>query len=887
MLTELSAALAGRYTITRQLGEGGMATVYLAHDLKHDRPVALKVLKPELAVALGAERFEREIKLAARLQHPHILTVLDSGEVDIDATAHDSRPTTLLYFTMPFVEGESLRDRLNREKQLPVDDALRIAREAAQALQYAHEHGVVHRDIKPENLLLTQDGSTLVADFGIARSLSESQSEKLTQTGTSVGTAAYMSPEQAAGERDLDARSDIYSLGIVLYEMLAGETPFAAATAQATIARRFTETPKPVRTIRDSVPQPINNALEKALARTAADRFATARQFADALAESGTPASTRAASSRKRRALSSALAFLLLGLVIGGGLLFAWRGIAGSDEGSSTHGANSAVAGAVRIAVLPFDNLGDSTDDYFAGGVTDAIRGKLTAVPGLEVIARASSEEYRHSNKSQQQIADELKVDYLLTGTVRWAKAPDGTSRVQVSPELVQIGDGTAQSRWQQPFDAPLTDVFQVQGDIAGQVASALNVALRSTDREHLAERPTENLAAYDAYLKAAAIIGTDLASLRRAIALDEEAVRLDPTFGIAWAELARLQGSAYSRLPNGARLAAINQALERAQSLAPDAAETYFARAQAASVQNDTSGLRAALEAGAARYPTNVDMLRGLAVVQFRQAHSDSAIVLLRRALAYDPRSVRSLRTLGNALQALGRSAEARAAFRQGLQIAPGDLRALEGLNVSYLTDGDLPGAQQVIAEGTPVRDRAQLLAQTAIYDDRFWVLTPEQQDTVLTLPLALFDGDPGAQAMVFAEIYHVRGNTALAKRWGDSAATAFQAEAKATPSDPQLPALVGLGMAYAGRYTEAVPWVERGLAQAGPNATSSSYIRYVLIRVLLLANHPDEALDLLDQADRRPDSYFAPGWLRIDPAYAPLRGNPRFRKLAGDEGA
>src|SRR5688500_16634706 len=213
----LVAGLAGRYTLERELGRGGMATVFLARDLKHDRSVALKLLHPELAVALGPERFQREIRLAARLQHPHILTVLDSGEA-----------VGRLWFTMPFVEGESLRDRLRRERQLPVDAALRIATEAARALEYAHRHGVIHRDIKPENLLLTADGSTLVADFGIARAL-RGGDERLTSTGLAVGTPAYMSPEQASGERDVDATTDVYSLGCVLYEMLVGEPPFTGA----------------------------------------------------------------------------------------------------------------------------------------------------------------------------------------------------------------------------------------------------------------------------------------------------------------------------------------------------------------------------------------------------------------------------------------------------------------------------------------------------------------------------------------------------------------------------------------------------------------------------------------------------------------------------------
>ncbi|MGH7512509.1 MAG: serine/threonine-protein kinase, partial [Gemmatimonadales bacterium] len=264
--------MSASYTLERELGRGGMATVFLAQDVKHDRPVALKVLHPELANSLGPERFLREIKLAARLQHPHVLTVLDSGETG-----------GRLWFTMPFVEGESLRDRLKRERQLPLEDALRIARQAAQALHYAHEHGVVHRDIKPENLLLTSDGNTLVADFGIARALGPADDDQLTQTGMSVGTPAYMSPEQATGDRALDARSDIYSLGSVLFEMLAGEQPYTGPTMQAILMKRLSEPVPRVRSGRPSVPEAVDAAISKALAVVPADRYASAALFAQAL----------------------------------------------------------------------------------------------------------------------------------------------------------------------------------------------------------------------------------------------------------------------------------------------------------------------------------------------------------------------------------------------------------------------------------------------------------------------------------------------------------------------------------------------------------------------------------------------------------------------------
>jgi serine/threonine-protein kinase len=305
----LSAALADRYRLERELGRGGMATVFLAHDLKHDRPVALKLLHAELAQTVGPERFQREIRLAARLQHPHLLPVFDSGDTGAGQ----------LWFTMPFVDGESLRDRLRRERQLAQYEALRIAGEAAQALQYAHEQGVIHRDLKPENILLTRDGSTLVADFGVAQALSGA--EALTATGLAVGTPAYMSPEQATGQAKLDVRTDIYSLGCVLYEMLVGEPPFTGANVQAILAKRFSTTPTPVRVLRPEVPRTVEAVVDRALARVPADRFASAAELRSALQSVGGTASAaatvvtaRTRTGWERRALlGSALALALLG----------------------------------------------------------------------------------------------------------------------------------------------------------------------------------------------------------------------------------------------------------------------------------------------------------------------------------------------------------------------------------------------------------------------------------------------------------------------------------------------------------------------------------------------------------------------------------------------
>src|SRR5437899_1660094 len=313
-LAALLASLAQHYTIEREAGVGGMATVYVARDLKHDRHVALKVLKPELAALLGIERFLSEIRVTAHLQHPHILPLFDSGQA-----------AGLIYYVMPHVEGESLRQRLAREKQLPLETAIEITRAVASALDYAHRHGVIHRDIKPENILF-QDGQAVVADFGIALALSAAGGSRLTETGLSLGTPQYMSPEQATGDRTLDARSDIYSLASVLYEMLAGEPPHTGPTVQSVIAKVLTDRPRPLRALRDAVPPPLEAAVQKALAKVPADRYGSAAQFAEALTHAPATATLEVptAGDHGPRARALALAPWALALLAAGTAAWGW-----------------------------------------------------------------------------------------------------------------------------------------------------------------------------------------------------------------------------------------------------------------------------------------------------------------------------------------------------------------------------------------------------------------------------------------------------------------------------------------------------------------------------------------------------------------------------------
>jgi eukaryotic-like serine/threonine-protein kinase len=428
-LDRLNEALKDRYRLERELGSGGMATVWLARDLKHDRDVALKVLRPELAASLGPERFLAEIRTTAKLQHPHIVALFDSGEAD-----------GFLYYVMPCIEGESLRSRLDREKRLDVEAMLAIARPVAQALAYAHELGIVHRDIKPENILLSR-GQPFVTDFGIARAVSAAGAERLTRTGIGIGTPAYMSPEQAFGEPTVDARSDIYSLGCVIYEMLSGSPPFTGSTVEALLARRVMGPPPHL----TDVPGPVDEVVRKSLATQPQDRFTTAIALADALVE----AAHRPATPEK------------------------------------------------SLVVLPFENLSPDPDNaFFADGLTEELIADLSKVEALRVISRTSAMQFRETTKGVPAIARELNVRYVLEGSVRKA----GNS-LRITAQL--IDSKTDVHLWAEKYTGTMDDVFDLQERLSRQIVEALRVKLTPQEDKRLAERPIQDVRAYEAWLRA------------------------------------------------------------------------------------------------------------------------------------------------------------------------------------------------------------------------------------------------------------------------------------------------------------------------------------------------------------------------------------------------
>jgi serine/threonine protein kinase/tetratricopeptide (TPR) repeat protein len=529
--TALQSALADRYAIERELGSGGMATVYLAEDLKHRRKVAIKVLKPELAAALGSERFLREIEVTAGLTHPHILALHDSGEA-----------AGFLYYVMPYVAGESLRARLARETQLPVGEVLRITQQVAAALEFAHKQGVIHRDIKPENILL-HEGVATVADFGIALAVSAAGGERLTETGISVGTPEYMSPEQALGEGELDARSDIYSLGCVLYEMLVGEPPYTGPTAMAVLAKRLSDPVPRARRLRGAIPVPVDAALLRALAKERVDRFGSAREFAAAL-------------------------------------------VAEASEG---------VEAVKSIVVVPFANLSpDPENEYFADGMTEEVIAALSKIHALRVISRTSAMRLKGTEKDLKTIAAELDVQYVLEGSVRRA----GDS-VRITAQLIDAARDA--HLWADNYGGTLEDVFDMQERVSREIFSALEVRLTPDEQRQLdAPQAIGDARAYDCYLRARyALWNLTEENLRNALRDLEIGLRIVGDNALLYAGM----GSVYWQLYHNdfdateATLARVRECADRVFELEPNSPHGHRLLAFLDLHEGDTPGAVAHLE--------------------------------------------------------------------------------------------------------------------------------------------------------------------------------------------------------------------------------------------------------------------------------------------------
>jgi len=620
--TPLAAALADRYRIDRELGAGGMATVYLAHDLKHDRAVAIKILREELAASIGPERFLLEIKTTARLTHPHILPLHDSGEAD-----------GLLYYVMPFVDGETLRARLDRERTLPVTEAIAITKAVADALHYAHAHGVVHRDIKPENIFL-QAGHALVADFGIARATTTDT--RMTSVGVAIGTPTYMSPEQSTGE-DVDSRSDQYALATMLYEMLTGEPPFTGPTPESILVQRFTKAPPKVTAKKPGVPRAVEASIVKAMAREVSDRFPTIDKFAESLTS---------------RAASNAV-----------------------DQDRRS------------VAVLPFANMsGDPENEYFSDGISEEIISALAQIPGLHVPARTSAFSYKGKNVDLRTIGEELSVATILEGSVRKAG-----NRIRITAQLVNVADGY--HLWSERYDRELVDVFAIQDEIASAIVAKLNITL-SGRAESLVKPPTRDLAAYDLFLKGRALMRQRGASLAAAAETLDQAIALDPDFAAAQASLG--QALVLSAMWGLAPLASIHrrasEAIDAALARDPDAMTAQIASGILSLCNFDREKASAAFTRAVELDPMDPEARAIYALYDrgYIRGRFDEAVDEMEIALRADPRGAHVNAHMALLLAWAGRTDEAIPTARRARELDPASFYAAWSLVHALNVGGD-----------------------------------------------------------------------------------------------------------------------------------------------------------------------------------------------------
>ena len=669
-------AVAGNYRIEREIGRGGMAVVYRAHDERHDRTVALKMMNSEIGDAQGADRFLVEIRLAARLNHPHIVPLHDSGKIDGQ-----------LYYVMPFIDGPSLREYITTRGKLPPEEALKFAEQIASALDHAHRLNVVHRDIKPENVMI-YEGAALVTDFGIAKAISSAKASTLTQAGTSIGTPAYMSPEQALGETDLDGRSDQYSLACVVYEMLTGEPPFTGDSPQGLVARRFTYKPpslrQTVRTLSDSAA----SAVSRALSLEPKDRFATAAEFGAALSMKG-------------------------------------RASGAADEKPS-------------IAVLPFSNVtANKEDEFFSDGVTEEIINSLSRIQALEVVSRRSAFTYKGRDLDMREIGSELGVKSLLAGSVRRSG-----SRLRISAELIDVASGY--HLWSERFDREMSDIFAIQDEIATNIVSALRLVLTDREQSVVKSARTGSVRAYEYYLRGRQLCHDfSPPSFEAAEECFRRAIALDLNYALAFAALA--EASATRDLYFTTDAEAVEQAVaasQRAVELDPNLAEAHAAHGVALMSLDRTDEAEAELVAAMELDPTLFDapynygrllallakpemsaryfeiaaelnhddyqaltfaagIYRGLERTDDMKRTAIRAVDAMERALVAQPRDARARYLGANMLTILGRDDEANQWALAAEEIAPEDPPTLYNLACFHAVAGRGDKALDLLERG------------------------------------------------------------------------------------------------------------------------------------------------------------------------------------------
>jgi eukaryotic-like serine/threonine-protein kinase len=874
------------YRILEKLGEGGMGIVYKAEDTKLKRVVALKFLPSELTRDAEAKaRFIREAQAAAALNHPNICTIFEVGE-------HEGQS----FIAMELVEGQSLKERIDRGP-LPIDDAVSLAVQVGEGLGEAHEREIVHRDIKPGNIVLTAKGQAKILDFGLARLGGDA---KLTKTDTTLGTVAYMSPEQTSG-KEVDRRTDIWSLGVVLYEMIAGQRPFAGEYEAAVVHSILNDAPEPITARRSNVPMELDRIVAKALAKNPSERYphvedmlVDLRALRSATQAHRPPRGAKRLGAKSRAAIAGGAAVIAIALIfaIRHGL---FAPAAPTREG---YGADDRK----MLVVLPFENLGVPEDEYFANGTTDAITARLAGVSGLGVISRQSAIQYRKTAKSIKKIGEELGVDYILQGTVQRERPGDPTSRVRVICQLVRVADNT--NVWAETYDRDMTAVFIVQTDIAARVANQLDVTLLEPERQAIVKTPTENLAAYEAYLRGEEHyfdLG-NLSDVELAVQLFQEAVSLDPRFVEAWAGLSMAYNQLCWVYDRPGAYALEVEAAKRAEQIAPDAPETQLALGYVNYADREFGAALAHFERSQSLRSSG-DAIQAIGFALRRMGKWQEALNHFEDAGRLMPHNYNLyFDCLGYTNTSLRRFDEAEKFIDRALALAPETAYGyLFKAHVLLARNGDIGGANRAMRE---MSRRASMeeaaedeVTQGFEYTSDLRILPEAYGRSFDALEASgHIERFRGTQPAIIATTHLARaliieaqkGRPAALARY-DSARVNYERAIRSNPESVYLSVHhAGLGLAYAGlgRKTEAIREGEeaaRMMPLSKDAIVGEQIIRY-LAEIYAMCGEYEAAIDRIEILLSVP-GYMSPALLRVDPLWDPIRSDPRFRRLADEK--
>jgi serine/threonine protein kinase len=872
------STFAGRYQIIEELGKGGMGRVYKATDTKIKEKVALKLIKPEIASDKKTlERFSNELRIARKITHKNVGKMFDINE---EEGTH--------YITMEYVSGQDLRGFIRQSGQMGVGTAISISKQVCEGLSEAHKTGVIHRDLKPSNIMIDQEGNVRIMDFGIARSLKE---KGITGAGVMIGTPEYMSPEQAEA-KELDQRSDIYSLGVIIYEMVTGRVPFEGDTALSIAMKHKGEAPKNPKEYNTQIQDDLSDLILKCLEKEKNSRYQSAGEVKAELEniERGIPSAERlipkgktttskeiTVTFRKRWMVFAALMLVIIS--IGITLLFLGKGKPVSSAKEK------------RLLVLPFENLGASEDTYFAEGIADEIMARLVNIDGLSVIARNTAIQYKESEKSLKEIGEELKVNYVLSGTVRWQRLEEGPSQVRVTPQLVRILDST--NVWSDVYDESINEVFAVQSDIAKKVVEALDIALLEPDRQALDAKPTENIDAYDYYLRGKEYIHyryDNEPNLRFSVTMFEKAIELDPNFAHAFAYLARANAHMYwyhyDRTDKRATMA--KTAADKALQINPDLPEAHIALGwYYYHVKLDYKNALEQFRIAQRDQPENKDIFEGVGYVCRRQGKMDHAIENLSKAFEIDPLSPILEYNIGETYALVRNYEEAERHLNHVISMTPEFARSYSWLARLYINwDGNTKRARSVLEEASKMPSLENHvfvlypLILADMFDGKFEDALTRLSDYTHEAFSTQFYFVP--KELLYAQIYELMDEKQLAQKHYNSARELLDVRIIEDPEDSRF--YSSLGMVYAGldKKQNAIQAAEKAveLLPVSKEAYRGTFRLKDLALVYTMVGEYDQALDKIEYLLSIPGDMSLP-LLQLDPGWAPLKEFPRFQRL------